>query len=45
MPQIDVATILLAAAGLALAVGAAIAAGTATARVFFHASGGRNDEV
>lgn len=38
MPQLDVATILLALGGLGLAVSFAVVTGIATARVFFHAT-------
>jgi len=38
MPQLDLATALVALAGLGLAVSFAVVAGIATARVFFHAS-------
>jgi hypothetical protein len=44
MPQVDLATIVLAVAGLGLAIGLAILAGTVTARVFFDASRGQEDE-
>jgi len=44
MPQVDLATIFLAIAGLGLAVGFAVLAGTVTARVFFDASRGQEEK-
>lgn len=38
MPQIDLGTVLLALAGLGVAIGFAVLAGTVSARVFFDAS-------
>ncbi len=38
MPQLDLGTVLLALAGLGVAVGFAVLAGTVSARVFFDAS-------
>ncbi len=44
MPQIDLATVLLIAAGLALAIAFAILAGTVSARVFFDATRAKEEE-
>lgn len=44
MPQIDVGTVLLAFAGLGVAVGFAVLAGTVSARVFFDASRPESEE-
>lgn len=38
MPQLDIGTLVLASAGLGLAVSFAVLAGVVTARLFFHAS-------
>ena len=43
MPQLDLITVVLSVAGFAVAIGFAILAGAATARVFFHASRGHED--
>jgi hypothetical protein len=44
MPQIDLASVLLVTAGLAIAVAFAILAGTVSARVFFDASRAKEEE-
>jgi hypothetical protein len=43
--SIDLATVLLACAGLGVAVGFAVLAGTVSARVFFDASRGAEEET
>ncbi|HZP97558.1 MAG TPA: hypothetical protein VFC31_14665 [Candidatus Limnocylindria bacterium] len=45
MPQLDLATVLLAFAGLGVAVAFAILAGTVSARVFFDATRGDEEQT